>query len=145
MSRHTKKHKFQSVLALDQNYMPMVELSRRKALKAVATGRAQVLNLRTWTTLDLVDAVGQPIHAVVFPKTKAVSEVKLGFGRGATAILKRDNHRCQYCGRRGDTLDHVVPRCQGGLSTYGNLVTACGPCNTRKGGRILRRRPRCPC
>lgn len=137
MSRHTRKHKFQAVLALDAHYMPMVELSRRKALKAVASGRAHVLNLQTWATVHLHDAVGQQIHAVVFPRAKAVAEVKLGFGRGTHSILKRDGYRCQYlgCDRKGTTVDHVVPRCQGGPSTWGNLVACCPACNTRKGGR----------
>lgn len=137
MSRHTKKHRSQTVLALDSNYMPMVELSRRKALKALATGRATVLDLSTWSSLGLEDVAGRPFHAVVFPKAKAVSEVKLGFGRGTAGILRRDGYRCQYlgCDHRGTTVDHILPRCQGGLSTWTNLVACCGPCNTRKGGR----------
>jgi hypothetical protein len=107
MSRHTRKHRFQPVLALDANYMPMVEIIRRKALKAVAAGRAHVLNLRTWSPVHLREAVGQPIHVVVFPKAKAVPEAKLGFGRGTHSILRRDNYRCQYfgCDRRGTTVD----------------------------------------
>lgn len=137
MSRHTKKHRFQVVLALDAHYMPMVEMSRRKALKAVASGRAHVLNLQTWVVVNIAEAVGSPIHAVVFPKAKAVSEVKLGFGRGTQSILKRDGYRCQYagCDRKGTTVDHVLPRCQGGLSTWANLVACCQKCNSTKGGR----------
>ena len=54
-------------------------------------------------------------------------------------IYARDNNRCQYCGNRFPTreltLDHVVPRVQGGQNTWSNLVCACVPCNTRKGGR----------
>ena len=76
MSRHTKKHRSMEVLALDASYMPMAEITRRRALKAVASGRAQVLNPKTWTTITLLEAVGKPIHAIVFPKAKAVSEVK---------------------------------------------------------------------
>jgi 5-methylcytosine-specific restriction endonuclease McrA len=32
-------------------------------------------------------------------------------------------------------MDHVVPRSQGGLTTWENVVTACRECNHRKGGR----------
>jgi 5-methylcytosine-specific restriction endonuclease McrA len=52
-------------------------------------------------------------------------------------ILRRDSHRCQYCGR-GDnalTLDHVVPKARGGDDSWENLVTACVVCNNRKGDR----------
>jgi 5-methylcytosine-specific restriction endonuclease McrA len=54
-------------------------------------------------------------------------------------IYIRDKYRCQYCGdhkQAGElTLDHILPRAQGGESTPQNLVTACVPCNQRKGNR----------
>jgi 5-methylcytosine-specific restriction endonuclease McrA len=54
-------------------------------------------------------------------------------------IFARDNNLCQYCGKRFATselsLDHVVPRSQGGQSTWDNVVCACVECNVRKGGR----------
>jgi 5-methylcytosine-specific restriction endonuclease McrA len=31
------------------------------------------------------------------------------------------------------TLDHILPRSYSGASTWENVVTACQPCNTRKG------------
>ncbi len=54
-------------------------------------------------------------------------------------IFARDNNQCQYCGRKFPTpelsLDHVVPRSQGGMTTWENIVCACVGCNVRKGGR----------
>ncbi len=54
-------------------------------------------------------------------------------------IYARDRNSCQYCGRRFPTselsLDHVIPRSQGGQSTWPNLVCCCVRCNARKGGR----------
>ena len=54
-------------------------------------------------------------------------------------IFARDNNQCQYCGKRFATtelsLDHVVPRSQGGLSSWDNVVCACVACNVKKGGR----------
>jgi len=54
-------------------------------------------------------------------------------------IFARDNNTCQFCGKRFSTsdlsLDHVVPRSQGGISSWENIVCACIPCNVRKGGR----------
>ena len=66
-------------------------------------------------------------------------------------VLIRDDHTCQYCGKRGHdlTLDHVIPRSRGGSSTWENLVACCHPCNRRKGnqspmeaGMKLMREPR---
>jgi 5-methylcytosine-specific restriction endonuclease McrA len=57
-------------------------------------------------------------------------------------IFARDNNQCQYCGKRFSTaelsLDHVVPRSQGGGATWDNIVCACLTCNVRKGGRTPR-------
>jgi 5-methylcytosine-specific restriction endonuclease McrA len=54
-------------------------------------------------------------------------------------IFMRDEHTCQYCGdklpKQKLNLDHVVPRVQGGKTTWDNVVTSCHDCNRRKGGR----------
>ena len=54
-------------------------------------------------------------------------------------IYARDGNRCQYCGKRFPTselsLDHIVPRSQGGTSDWTNVVCCCVTCNVRKGGR----------
>lgn len=50
-------------------------------------------------------------------------------------VLRRDGYTCAYCGGPATTIDHVVPRCQQGPSTWTNSVAACRTCNERKGGR----------
>jgi 5-methylcytosine-specific restriction endonuclease McrA len=54
-------------------------------------------------------------------------------------LMIRDTHQCQYCGRRPPVrdlnIDHVLPRSRGGEDSWENLVTACRPCNLRKGWR----------
>ncbi len=54
-------------------------------------------------------------------------------------IYARDRNRCQYCGRKFPTselsIDHVVPRSQGGQASWENVVCACVKCNVKKGGR----------
>jgi 5-methylcytosine-specific restriction endonuclease McrA len=70
-------------------------------------------------------------------------------------VAKRDHHACQYCGAQPGweaiTIDHVVPRSQGGASSWTNCVAACVPCNARKADRTpeqagmhLRKRPTRP-
>lgn len=54
-------------------------------------------------------------------------------------VFKRDKFMCQYCaaqpGSEELTIDHVVPRAQGGTSTWANCVLACIDCNSRKADR----------
>ena len=53
-------------------------------------------------------------------------------------IFARDGYRCAYCAGvfppEQLSLDHVQPRMRGGDNSEGNLVTACKPCNAKKGG-----------
>jgi 5-methylcytosine-specific restriction endonuclease McrA len=54
-------------------------------------------------------------------------------------LFLRDAFACQYCGASEDlTFDHLIPRSRGGRTTWDNIVTACAPCNLRKGGRTPR-------
>jgi 5-methylcytosine-specific restriction endonuclease McrA len=61
-----------------------------------------------------------------------------------TFLFARDRYRCQYCGRsQADlkpreslTRDHLLPLSRGGTNDWKNVVTACSPCNARKGNRL---------
>ena len=70
-------------------------------------------------------------------------------------VARRDHHTCQYCGAQPGggsiTIDHVVPRSQGGTTSWANCVAACVACNARKADRTpeqagmhLRRHPARP-
>ena len=55
-------------------------------------------------------------------------------------VLERDDYVCVYCnGANGEatTVDHVVPKAQGGTDELSNLVAACLKCNARKGAQSL--------
>ena len=52
-------------------------------------------------------------------------------------IFARDGYRCVFCGQvfpeEELTVDHLQARSRGGDRSGGNLVTACGACNVKKG------------
>jgi hypothetical protein len=56
-------------------------------------------------------------------------------------VFARDDYHCVYCGEAFEpdalTVGHVQPRMRGGDRSGGNLVTACGGCNARKGSMRL--------
>lgn len=56
-----------------------------------------------------------------------------------SALFRRDGHQCAYCGEHFSkahlTRDHFKARANGGKDVWGNVVTACKPCNNRKGHR----------
>lgn len=54
-------------------------------------------------------------------------------------IYRRDKNRCQYCGKKHKasemTMDHVIPRAQGGKTNWRNIVLCCFDCNQHKRDR----------
>lgn len=54
-----------------------------------------------------------------------------------SAVLRRDKHTCAYCGRTATTVDHVIPKSQGGKSDWLNVVAACWTDNQRKADKSL--------
>jgi 5-methylcytosine-specific restriction endonuclease McrA len=65
-----------------------------------------------------------------------------------TNIFLRDLHHCQYCETQFSksilTLDHVLPLSKGGRTEWTNIVTACSPCNSRKGNSLVPKPKRKP-
>lgn len=70
-------------------------------------------------------------NAIVLLMTKAEKQ------RIRNEVLERDGYVCQYCGtqlnEKTATVDHVIPKSQGGSSYADNLVCACQECNLEKG------------
>ncbi len=85
-------------------------------------------------TVSLEIRVPKIIRLVVYDKLPKAS---IKFNR--KNIFARDKNKCQYCGKKVPTselsLDHVIPRTQGGTSNWKNIVCACTNCNKHKGGR----------
>lgn len=56
-------------------------------------------------------------------------------------ILRRDGHRCTYCGAEAPDaklhIDHIIPESLGGTNKPSNLTTACQQCNSGKAGRMI--------
>lgn len=124
------------VLVLNQNYEPLNVCNVHRAMRLVFGSKAEVLEtygqpVRTTTRNYDAPAVIRLIYMIRRPRPR----VKLT----RREIFARDEHACQYCGTRsGDmTIDHIIPRSRGGVHSWDNLVTACRPCNHRKGGKTL--------
>ncbi|MBE3638502.1 HNH endonuclease [Mangrovicoccus algicola] len=77
------------------------------------------------------------IPSVVVLKEFVKPQKRVAFTR--FNLFLRDEFCCQYCGAKGDlTFDHVVPRARGGITSWENVVAACGKCNLRKGSKTLK-------
>ncbi len=136
------------VLILNQNYEPMSVINVKKAIVLLYLGKAELIEANDGKRVRSV-SMSMPFPSIV----RLSVYVKVPFKKiilSRKNILRRDGHRCQYCGRTevALTIDHLMPVSRGGEDTWENLVCACVDCNNRKGDRTadearmpLHRRP----
>lgn len=122
------------VLVLNQGFEPHDVCRIRRAIVLVYCGKAELVE-------DSRGEVHTVTAAFAIPSViRLTQRVRRPFHQRRLTrpeVFTRDGYRCQYCGRetRELTLDHVVPRSQGGGHSWENVVSACKLCNRRKGGR----------
>jgi len=122
------------VLVLNQNYEPLNICRVRRAIVLLYRGKAEMLEDGS----GFIQSASRtfPVPSVIrlaywikrpWPKPKLTR----------IEVFNRDRYTCQYCGKETKqlTLDHVIPRYQGGEHTWENVVSACISCNRRKAGR----------
>jgi 5-methylcytosine-specific restriction endonuclease McrA len=157
-------------LVLNRNWQPVNVATVARALVLVWNESAHVVDpadyrLYTWADWSRLrpregEAFIQAVRArlrvpevIVLVEYDRLPSTAVSFSR--RNIFKRDHWTCQYCGQQpgGEelTIDHVLPRSQGGQSTWDNCVLACITCNKRKADRTpqqaglkLRRAPTRP-
>ena len=116
------------------SYFPLSVWSWQDAIKAVFLERVEVV-------AEYEQTVRSPSFEMKLPSVISLKEyVRQDRSPAFTRfnLFLRDGFRCVYCGSKDDlTFDHVVPRSMGGRTTWENIVTACSPCNLKKGGMSL--------
>jgi 5-methylcytosine-specific restriction endonuclease McrA len=124
------------VLVLNGNYAPINVCSTRRAMCLILIGKANMVMdgrgvIRTVSTTYPKPSIIR-LHNVVKRPHPTVKLTK-------QEIFRRDQFRCQYCGKQARelTVDHILPQHLGGDSSWSNLVTACADCNHKKGGLTL--------
>lgn len=77
---------------------------------------------------------------ILLSRYEKLPKPKAHFSR--RTLYKRDKMTCQYCGCQPGseelTIDHVVPRAHGGLTTWENCVLACVDCNRKKADKTVK-------
>jgi 5-methylcytosine-specific restriction endonuclease McrA len=124
-------------LLINADYTPLKIISRNRAVILVVAGDADIveagegfirspsLSIPTPDVIKLKHFVRVPYRARI-PLTNA-------------AVMHRDNRECAYCTKRkGNTVDHIVPRSRGGKHEWTNVVACCARCNHVKSDRLLK-------
>ena len=141
-------------LVLNRNWQPVNVATVARSLAMVWGESARVVDpddFRLYTWADwarLAPREGEPFVRAVAFRLRVPEVVTLTrYDRMRASVVpfsrrnlfRRDHMTCQYCGVQPGseelTIDHVVPRAQGGTSTWANCVLACVACNARKANR----------
>ncbi len=140
-----------AVLVLNRNYQPVHVTTVKRAFSLLYQGVAKAIDAQyklyefdDWAALsateDCITTINRTIRVprvVVLSAYEYIPRGRVRFSR--LNIYARDHDTCQYCARqlpRSElNLDHVLPRSQGGKTTWENVVCSCVPCNLKKGGR----------
>jgi 5-methylcytosine-specific restriction endonuclease McrA len=141
-------------LVLNRNWQPVGVVPVAKSLIKVWNESARIVDpvdfqLYSWADwAALTPADNDPVirtsslklrvpEVIVLKSSSRLPSTRVPFSR--RNLFKRDQYTCQYCGHQPGsaelTIDHVVPRAQGGTSTWENCVLACIACNAKKADR----------
>lgn len=145
------------VLVLNKSWVAVNVATARRALTLLYQGHARAVHpcdyslydFEAWCALTALHAGGEgryvhtPSVRIRLPEVIILAAFNSFIRREVPFtrrnVFARDDHRCQYCGRKFSrqelTIDHVLPRSRGGRDTWENLVLACVKCNVRKGSR----------
>jgi HNH endonuclease len=123
-------------LLLNSTYEVVSFLKERRAIKLLINDKTEVI--ANWDEEITYASGSLTLPAILRLKTP----IKLGFLYAQFSrwtLIKRDDFQCQYCGKilteKQISMDHILPRSQGGQKSYLNCVVACHPCNRHKGNR----------
>lgn len=136
-------------LVLDAGYSPVARVSWQRAVTLLWEGKVEVVESYDAVVRSVTLELQLP---AVIRFLRSVRARKKGIRFSRENVYARDRGTCQYCGlhvsRSDFTYDHVIPRAQGGITSWENVVVCCTPCNQKKGGRtpvqaamVLRSKP----
>lgn len=127
------------IILLNADYSFLNVVSWKKAFALIAKNKVEVVKYSEKVIRSAAGAVMQiPVVMRLIKLIRTIYKARVPFSK--RNVMVRDGMKCVYCGVTGVrfTIDHVVPKAKGGKSTFENCVTACKPCNHRKGHRSCR-------
>lgn len=137
-------------LLLDKIYQPVAFIGFKNLARKIAKDKVDIVSV--WKDKYFIEDTKYP--AIV--KLKEYIRKRPLIPRfSRKGVFKRDKYICQYTGIKYSpsklTIDHVIPKSQGGKNTWENCVTCSNQANSVKGdrtpeeaGMILLRKPAAP-
>lgn len=130
-------------LLLNGDWQPLNFVDEFRAISLIIKGRAEVVDVDGAPSVWAGEKITSPSVQFDVPATiRLITRVnrKWTSPRFRKKVMyMRDGWTCQYCLtslRRDDmTIDHVLPKSRGGVTSWKNCVTSCERCNRKKGDK----------
>lgn len=123
-------------LLLNASYEVLNFIPERKVIKHLIKDKVEVIS--TWDD-DIVWGTGSVKHPSIIRLKTHVKRNYFNSNFSRKALIKRDRSTCQFCSQKlmasQITIDHVLPRAQGGITSFTNCVVSCHDCNNKKAAR----------
>jgi 5-methylcytosine-specific restriction endonuclease McrA len=120
------------VLANDHSILGTTNWKRAAAL--ITSGKAEMM---AESSTKIHPKMNLPLAIKLIKAIANLHKKKVEWSKQNIHI--RDNFTCQYCGKKVEksrvTIDHVIPKDQGGKNLFENCVCSCFGCNNKKGNR----------
>lgn len=131
-------------LLLASSYEPITFIGERKCISLLLRKKAEPVSY--WGEEDLFfdksENKGQKHPAILRLVEWHNHKFKIPKFNPKVVFI-RDEFKCQYCSNeivsKDVTIDHIIPRVQGGKNSWKNCVTSCKKCNNKKGHSTLKK------
>jgi len=129
-----------AVLNADYTYVGMIDWQRSIVL--LYQGKAEIVRETNRIIYNCDRTVSFIVPRVIrlIEYVKSLMRNKIPYSK--RNIFIRDNYVCQFCGKKMEmnecTVDHLIPKVDGGKSSWLNCVCSCKKCNNIKGDKDLR-------
>lgn len=150
--RKLKKNK-NYVLALNRAWLPVDIITHKDCFRLLCKGHAKALetvhgsymmhSMESWIDMHMhqnyekVNTVSMEIpvpEIIILTEYDKIPDRFVKFSKGN--LLIRDDYECVYCGCSLNldtaTIDHIIPQCKGGQTSWENCAIACKECNNEK-------------
>ncbi len=120
-------------LLLSAGYEVISFIPERKVFKLLFKDKVEVVS--SWED-SIAWGKDEILHPAIIRLKNPVKRHYFNANFSRKALVKRDRSTCQYCGRKLTasqvTVDHILPRAQGGVTSFTNCVVCCQICNNTK-------------
>jgi 5-methylcytosine-specific restriction endonuclease McrA len=123
------------VVVLNASFEPLGVVPMSRALVFLMRERAVIVDAHPDRTIRSAEAEFPYPRVVQF---REMIRVPYRYGVvpwSRRGVLERDNFECAFCGKRGLTIDHILPKSRNGRDEWMNTICACGRCNNIKRDR----------